>query len=163
VNKVADFTRLSNDWTEWSNRIRLANVSVSPARDSNEIGFTSDDQSFFLRMENSWWTIDVVNDRGRRYNDTAKFSTFDLAEKFLIWRWGSTMRDVLGAKILGPKLYALGHSADVVVLPTENEWLFELQSEAGSARLSEPDATIFSHLMSKSVDEIEQMVKEGVA
>lgn len=73
------------------------------------------------------------------------------------------MRDVLGAKIFGPELYALGRSADVVVLPTENEWLFELRSDAGRARLSEPDATIFSHLISKSVDEIEQMVKEGIA
>ena len=141
----------------------MANVSVSPVEDGNAIGFTSDDQSFYLRNDDGWWTIDVVNDRGRRYNDTAKFSTFDLAEKFLIWRWGSTMRDVLGAKIFGPALYKSGRSADVVVLPTENEWLFELQSEVGTARLSEPDATIFSHVMSKSVDEIEQMVKEGVA
>lgn len=73
------------------------------------------------------------------------------------------MRDVLGAKIFGPELYALGRSVNVVVLPTENEWLFELQSEAGSARLSEPDATIFSHLMSKSADEIERMAGEGIA
>lgn len=73
------------------------------------------------------------------------------------------MRDVLSAKVFGPELYALGRNADVVVLSTENEWLFELQSDAGRARLSEPDATIFSHLMSKSADELEQMVEEGVA
>lgn len=45
MNKVADFSRLSNDWTEWSKRIRMANVSVSPARADTEIGFTSEDQS----------------------------------------------------------------------------------------------------------------------
>ena len=140
----------------------MANVSVSPARDDTEIGFISDDQSFFLRKDDGWWTLDVINDRGQRYNDIARFSTFELAEKFLIWRWGSTMRDVLGARIFGPELYALGRSTEVVVVPTENEWMFELQSEAGRARLSEPAATIFSHLMSKSADEIEQMI-EGVA
>ncbi len=140
----------------------MANVSVSPVRDSSEIGFVSDDESFYLRNDDGWWTIDVVNDRGRRYNDTAKFSTFDLAEKFLIWRWGSTMRDVLGARIFGPELYKLGRSADVVVVPTENEWFFELQSKVGKARLSEPHATIFSHLMLKPVAEIERMVKQGV-
>ncbi|KUI34681.1 hypothetical protein AU195_09155 [Mycobacterium sp. IS-1496] len=141
----------------------MSNVSVSPIEDGSAIGFVSDDESFYLRSDGTWWAIDVVNDRGRRYNDIARFSTFDLAEKFLIWRWGSTMRDVLGAKISGPELYKLGRSADVVVLPTENEWLFELQSEAGTARLSEPQATIFSHLMLKPVDEIEQMVKHGVS
>lgn len=141
----------------------MANVSVAAAGDDGEIGFTSDDQSFYLRNDNGWWVIDVVNDRGRRYNDIAKFSSFNLAEKFLIWRWGSTMRDVLGAKILGPQLYALGHSGDVVVRPSDREWFFELQSEVGNAQLPEPDATIFSHVMLKSAEEIEQMLEEGIA
>ena len=72
------------------------------------------------------------------------------------------MRDVLGTRTFGPELYKLGRSAHVIVVPTESQWLFELQSEAGKARLSEPDATIFSHLMSKPLDEIEQMIKVGV-
>lgn len=148
---------------EWSNRIGMANVSSSCIADDSAIGFMSDDHSFYLREDGNWWTIDVVDDRGRRYNDTARFSTFDLAEKFLIWRWGSTMRDVLGARIFGPELYKSGRSTDVAVLPTENEWIFELQSEVGRARLPEPQATIFSHLMSKPVEEIEQTLTEGVA
>ncbi|MEZ0339872.1 hypothetical protein ACAG25_07805 [Mycobacterium sp. pV006] len=159
---MADFSRLSNDWTKWSRRIGLANISVSPTEDGSAIGFTSEDQSFYLRNDGDWWTIDVVNDRGQRYEDTAKLSTFDLAKKFLIWRWGSTMRDVLGASVFGPEMYKLGRSADDVVVPTENEWLFELQSEAGRARLSEPHATIFSHVMSKSLDEIEKMIEVGI-
>ncbi|OBF98675.1 hypothetical protein A5790_02790 [Mycobacterium sp. 852002-51152_SCH6134967] len=159
---MPDFSRLSKNWTEWSAKMGMANVSVSPSLDHTEIGFTSDDQSFYLRQEDGWWTVDVVNDRGRRYNDIAKLSTFDLAEIFLVWRWGSTMRDVLGRKMFDPELYSLGRSEDVVVLPTANEWIFELQSGAGRAHLAEPDATIFSHLMSKSVDEVEQMVEEGI-
>lgn len=134
-----------------------------PSQTTARSRFISDDQSFYLRYDGDWWTIDVVDDRGRRYNDTAKFSNFDLAERFLVWRWGSTMRDVLGARIFGPELYKSGRSTDVVVLPTENEWIFELQSAVGRARLPEPQATIFSHLMLKTVDEIEQMIKNGVA
>ncbi|WP_082964027.1 hypothetical protein [Mycobacterium sp. 852002-51961_SCH5331710] len=140
----------------------MADVAVSPTEDNTEIGFVSTDQRFYLREEDGWWTVDVVNDRGARYNDIARFSTFGLAEKFLIWRWGSTLRDVLGVKMFDPELYALGRNADVVVLPADKEWYFELQSGEGQARLAEPDATIFSHLMTKSVDEIEQLVREGL-
>lgn len=140
----------------------MADVAVSPTEDNTEIGFVSTDQRFYLREEDGWWTVDVVNDRGARYNDIARFSTFGLAEKFLIWRWGSTLRDVLGVKMFDPELYALGRNADVVVLPADKEWHFELQSGEGQARLAEPDATIFSHLMTKSVDEIEQMVTQGI-
>ncbi|WP_193044295.1 hypothetical protein [Mycolicibacterium baixiangningiae] len=159
---MADFSRLSEDWTKWASRIGLSNVAVSPV-DGNAIGFTSDDHSFYLRHDGDWWTIDVIDDRGRRYDGTAAFSTFDLAEKFLIWRWGSTMRNVLGAPIFGPELYKLGRSTDVAVLTTENEWIFEIQSEVGSARLPEPQATIFSHLMLKPVDELEQIFQGGAS
>nr|WP_090276651.1 hypothetical protein [Mycolicibacterium komanii] len=141
----------------------MTDVSVELAEDNTQIGFLSTDQRFYLREENDWWAVDVVNDRGRRYDGIAEFSTFALAEKFLIWRWGSTMRDVLGMKMFDPELYALGPNADVVVVPTDKEWFFELQSSEGQAHLAEPDATIFSHLMTKSVDEIEQLVREGIA
>lgn len=46
--------------------------------------------------------------------------------------------------------------------PTENQWRMELKSPAGCAILSQPYSTIFSHLMSKSVDEIEQIARAGV-
>lgn len=143
--------------------MQMSDVSVSPTDDDTEFGFLSTDQRFYLREENGWWAVDLINDRGVRYHDIAEFSTFGLAEKFLIWRWGSTMRDVLGVKLFDPELYALGRNADVVVLPTEKEWFLELQSGEGQARLAEPDATIFSHLMTKSVDEIEQMVRQDIA
>src|SRR5829696_2515436 len=50
------------------------------------------------------------------------FLTSTSPRNFLFGRWGSTMRDVLGKEIFGPRLYALGRSPDVVVGPTENEW-----------------------------------------
>jgi len=43
------------------------------------------------------------------------------------------------------------------------EGIAELRSRAGNAILMEPNATIFSHLILKSLDEIEQMVREGIA
>ncbi|MGV0646324.1 hypothetical protein ABQE44_23300 [Mycolicibacterium sp. XJ2546] len=160
---MPDFSRLANVWTEWTRRIGMANVSVDPARGDAEIGFFSDDQSFFLREQNGWWKIDVVDDRGRRYSDTATFSTFDLAEKYLVWRWGSLLRSALRAKLYGTELYASGPNNDVSVGPSDKEWFVELQSDAGRARLAEPAATIFSHLMAKSVEELEQAAVEGIA
>jgi hypothetical protein len=50
----------------------------------------------------------------------------------------------------------------VEIVPTEREYFVELRAATGSALLPMSSATIFSHLMTKSVDEIENMVREGV-
>lgn len=140
----------------------MPGVSVSTDCADCQISFISDDESFHLRQDGDWWVIDQVDDRAKRYNGTAKFSTFDLAERYLIWRWASFTRIALGLESLGPQFYKEGYSSDVRLAPTESEWRVELKSPAGSAILSEPDSTIFSHLMSKPVDEIEQMVRDGI-
>lgn len=160
---MVDFSRLSTNWVEWSNMAQLADIAVLTNCDDCEILFSSNDYSVHLHRENSWWVIDTVDDRGKRYNDVAKFSTFDLAEKYLIWRWGNTARSAIGRESLGPPLYKSGYNPKVIVAPTDSEWSVELKSSAGSAILSEPYSRIFSHLMSKSVDEIERMVREGIA
>ena len=90
------------------------------------------------------------------------FSRFDLVEKYLIWRWTSFTRTSLGVNSLGPQFYSQGYSDNVSLAPTQNERRVELRSPAGRAILSQPYSTIFSHLMSRSVDEIEQMVGEGI-
>ena len=105
--------------------------------------------------------VDTIDDRGQRHDNTAKLSTFDLAEKYLIWSWGNSVRSMIGAERLGPRYYSLGMSPDVEVIPV-SEGIAEIRSGVGSAVLMEPYATIFSHLMSKSVEEIEQMVHEGI-
>jgi hypothetical protein len=86
---------------------------------------------------------------------------FELAEKYLIWNWASRARGIIGAQRLGPRLYSFGFSPDVEVIPIARG-VAEVRSSSGSAILMEPYATIFSHLMSKSVNEIEQMVREGI-
>jgi hypothetical protein len=158
---MADFSRLSANWIEWSNMARLADIGVLANCNDCQFVFSSSDYSVHLRCDGAWWVIDTVDDRGQRHNDTAKLSTFDLTEKYLIWNWASSARGVVGAERLGPRLYSLGFSPDVEVTPIV-EGIAEIRSSNGIAILMEPNATIFSHLMSKSVDEIEQMVRKGI-
>lgn len=158
---MVDFSRLSADWVEWSSIAQLSDVTVSTDCDDCQILFASRDYSVHLRNDGTWWIIDTVDDRGQRNNDTAKLSTFELTEKYLIWTWASSARGAVGAQRLGPRLYSLGFSPDIEVVPIK-EGIAELKSSAGNAILMEPSATIFSHLILKSVDEIEQMVREGL-
>ena len=141
----------------------MTNVSVSVDCDDCQIAFKSDDQSFHLREDGDWWTVDAVDDRGKRYDGTAKFSTLALAEKYLIWNWASVSRSAIGAKQLGRQLDALGMAPGVEEIPTERDYFVELRVPIGSAVLPMSSATVFSHLMSKSVDQVEQIVKEGIA
>jgi hypothetical protein len=159
---MVDYSRLSTNWVEWSSMSQLADISVSMDCDDCQILFASRDYSVHLRHDGAWWIVDTVDDRGQRHNDTAKLSTFDLAEKYLIWTWASSARGAVGAERLGPRIYSLGFSPEVEALPIK-EGIAEIRSGAGSAILMEPNATIFSHLMSKSVDEIERMVRQGLA
>ncbi|ORW09029.1 hypothetical protein AWC14_22210 [Mycobacterium kyorinense] len=142
--------------------LRMPGVSVSTECGDCQVSFISDDQSFHLRQDDNWWIVDEVDDRNKRYNATATLSTFQLAEKYLIWRWASFTRNALRLEAFGPQLYKQGYSSDVSLAPAESEWRVELQSSAGNAILPQSDATIFSHLILKSVDEIEEMVMNGV-
>ncbi len=140
----------------------MTHVSVTTDCADCQILFKSDDQSFHLRRDRNWWTVDEVDDRGQRYNETAKFSTFELAEIYLIWSWASVTRTAIGAKQLGYDLHSQGMKPGVRITATDREYFVELQTSRGSAILPTSNATIFSHLMSKSVEEIEKMVREGV-
>ncbi|OMC22053.1 hypothetical protein A5738_10700 [Mycobacterium colombiense] len=84
-----------------------------------------------------------------------------MAEKYLIWTWANSARGIIGARRLGPALYASGYSQDVEVVPI-TEGVAELRSSNGDAILLEPYATIFSHLMLKSVADIGDMVRAGI-
>lgn len=159
--RMTDFSRLSANWVEWSNRANLTGVAVSTECSDCEVEFSSRDYSVHLRRDGAWWTVDTVDDRGQRHSDEAKFSNFELTEKYLIWTWANSARGVVGAKRLGPPLYALGYNPDIEVIPI-TEGVAELRSSNGEAVLLEPYATIFSHLMSKSLSDIEHMVREGL-
>jgi hypothetical protein len=157
-----DFSRLSSAWIEWTGLLRMPGVSVSTECADCQIAFISDDQFFHLHQDGGWWKIDEVDDRNKRYKATAELSTFQLAEKYLIWRWASFTRNALRLDTFGRQLYKQGYSSNVRLVPAENDWRVELQSAVGHAILPQPDAAIFSHLILKSVDEIEKMVMNGV-
>ncbi|WP_319430551.1 hypothetical protein [Mycobacterium sp. RTGN5] len=158
MTEAADFGRLSQNWLYWSELGQLTNLSVSTSCPDCTILFHSDDYSVHLRHDDDWWVVDTVDDRHQRQNDTARFSTYDLAEKYLVWVWASTARSVVRAPILGPTLYAQGFASGVEAIPV-SEGIYELRSPEGRAVLREPYATIFSHLMHTSEEDIERMVR----
>lgn len=155
-----DFSRLINNWLRLAPMFGARDVSVSETCDDCQIQFQSSDYSVHLRHEGSWWVTDTVDDRGQRTNGAAKFSSFDLAEKYLIWDWGTTARSSLSSGPLGADLYRLGYAPGIKVARVDRG--YEICSYDDRAILSVVNATIFSHLMTRSVDEIEQMVNDGV-
>jgi hypothetical protein len=157
------FTRLASAWHEWAGMTGVPDISISTECTDCQAVFTSREEAYHLRREGDWWVVDRVNDRGRRANNIAKFSNFESAEKFLVWRWGATARTVLGVQALGPELYKRGYSREVTLAPTDNEWKTEIKSAAGNAILDEPYSTIFSHLILKTLDDIEHIVRQGIA
>jgi hypothetical protein len=154
---MADTSRLANYWHQWGPSIGGGDVSVSSECDDCETLFRSNDYSVHLRRDGSWWVVDTVNDRGQRRNAAAKLSNFDLAEKYLIWDWVTGASSQLASGALGADLAKEGYAAGVEVSQADRGYRICIENEC--AILSVVDATIFSHLMNKSVEEIEQMIR----
>ncbi|WP_231633730.1 MULTISPECIES: hypothetical protein [unclassified Mycobacterium] len=134
--------------------------TVSTKCDDCTVLFSTDDYSVHLRKEGDWWVADTVNDRGQRRNGAARFSNFNMAEKYLIWDWATTARSDLASGPLGADLARLGYAPDVEVSKTDSGYKICLNNEC--AVLSVVNATIFSHLMANSVDQIERLVTSGL-
>lgn len=122
--------------------------------------FGSTEYSVHLRHDVDWWAYAYIDDRGQRHYDEAGFTSFALMEKYLIWTWASAARMVRCAPLMGPRLYAMGFDPAVEAIPIR-EGIYELRSPQGRAVLMEPYATIFSHLMGSSIEEIERMVRSA--
>lgn len=161
MNNIEDFSHLSDSWLHWARLAGLSNVQGPHTHQGDELRFTSDDYSVHVRRKDELWIIDTVDERGQLHTDTAEFSTFSLVEKFLIWDWASTARGAMRLPRLGPKLYALGMDSNVQATALK-EGIYKLQSPEGWAVLMEPSATIFSHLISKPLGEIEELVSQGL-
>jgi hypothetical protein len=156
ANSDSGFSRLSASWVEWTDRARMPGVAVSQACTDCAISFLAEDDSFHLRQENGWWLIDRVNDRGHRYNDIARLSTLDLTMKFLIWRWITNARSDLSSGRLGAALHKQGYAPGITVTDM-NGTRAKLCLHDQCAVLSLSTATVFSHIMLMSVDELEQI------
>ncbi|WP_431233535.1 hypothetical protein ACQ856_02065 [Mycolicibacterium psychrotolerans] len=155
------YARLTQNWLYWSTLGQLAHPSVSTSCDDCAVVFSSDESSVHLRHHDGWWVIDTVNDRRQRQNDTARFSSYELAEKYLVWMWASTARSAVRAPVLGPTFYAMGFAPGVQAIPV-SEGVYELRSPRGRAVTTEPYATIFSHLMDKPEHDIQRIVRAGI-
>ena len=161
MSESVDFTRLSENWLYWAELSQLKDLSVSSSCDDCEIEFSSNDSAVHLRRDDIWWIVDTVNDRRQRQNDTARFSAYALAEKYLIWIWSSTARSTLRAPVLGAALYQKGFAPGVETTPV-SEGVYEVRSPDGRAVLPQPYATIFSHVMGLTHDEIQRMARSGL-
>jgi hypothetical protein len=155
-----DFSRLSANWTEWAPQAGLVSISVSTDCDDCQILFSSNDYSIHLRNDGAWWVVDTVDDRGHRQNAVAKLSTFDLAEKYLVWDWVTLARSSLASGALGADLYRQGYAPGVEVSELSNAHI-KICLNDDCAILISGTATIFSHLMSKSLGDIEQIANKA--
>lgn len=158
---MTDLSRLSTTWIEWAPRAGLADATVSSACADCELLFESSDYSVHLHKNGQWWIIDTVDDRRQRSNGVAKFSTFELAEKYLIWDWVTTACPSLASGQLGADLYKRGYAPGVDVVPT-NDAHIEICLRGDCAVLVSGTSTIFSHIMLMSVDQIEQAGKRAL-
>jgi hypothetical protein len=159
---MTDFARLSSNWIKWSTMIGIGGVSVSTGCEDCDIAFLSDDNSVHLHHNNGWWAVDTVSDRGRRYNNIASFSNYDLVEKFLIWRWASIARSAIGARQLGAELHSQGPMPTVEFAKASRDHFVELRTHDARAVVSEASATVFSHVMCMYVEEIESLLTRDI-
>jgi hypothetical protein len=159
---MVDFSRLSASWLEWGSLSGLTDVSVTADCDDCQILFGSNDYSFHLRFEDDWWIVDTVDDRRQRKNADVKLSTYELAEKYLTWRWITSARSSLSSGSLGADLYRQGYAPGVEVNEL-NGTHAQLCLHDDCAILILGTATIFSHIMLKSVDDLEDIGRQGIA
>lgn len=85
-----------------------------------------------------------------------------MAEKYLIWTWGSVARGVLHVEQLGVRLHSLGMAPGVRVEPTDREYRVQLHAASDTAILTLSKATIASHCMTLLIEEVEQMLEAGL-
>jgi hypothetical protein len=156
---MADISRLVENWYRWAPGLGGGDVAVSV--DDSETVFSTDDYKVHLHNDECYWVVGTVNDRGQRRDGAAKLSSFPLAEKYLIWKWATGARSSLASGALGADLAKLGYASGVEVSQADRGYRICANNEC--AILSVVDATIFSHLMTKSVDEIEQLTLVGLS
>jgi hypothetical protein len=150
---MIDFSHLSDIWSAWAPKAGLTGVGVSLGCEDCAIAFKATDYSVHLRNSNDRWAIDVIDDRGQKRSEVATFSSFALVEKYLLWDWATLARSGLASGPLGADLYRLGYAPGVEVSELDKGNI-QVCLNGDCATLVVGDATIFSHIMKKSMDEI---------
>lgn len=157
---MTDFSRLSSIWSTWAPKAGLMGVEISRSPDDCEIAFKATDYSVHLRDGKDRWAIDTIDDRGQKHSAVATFSTFGLVEKYLVWDWATLARSGLASGPLGADLYRLGYAPGIEVSEL-GEGKIQVCLNGDCAILVAGDATIFSHIMTKSIDELLDIAKSA--
>ena len=157
---MVDISRLAGNWYRWERYFGGGESTITHA--GSDISFRNADCQFHLHQNETWWVLDFVDDRGSRSSGVARFSTFGLAEKYLIWDWLTTARSSLSSGALGLDLYKRGYAPGVEVTDLDGAHI-ELRMDEEVAILISGTATIFSHIMLMSLDELELIGREGSA
>ena len=84
-----------------------------------------------------------------------------MAENYLIWRWVTLARSSLASGPLGADLYRQGYAPGIEVSEVDGAHI-KLCLHGDCAILIVGTATIFSHIMLKSVEQIEQTARKGI-
>jgi hypothetical protein len=158
---MVDFSRLSRNWTEWMSRSGMQDIHVSTDCGDCQALFSSRDYSVHLRTDDNWWVVDTVNDRAQRTDADAKLSSFELVEKYLIWKWVTQAKSSLASGSLGADLYKQGYAPGIEVSELDIAHI-KVCLGGDCALLMPGTAAIFSHIMLKSVDQIEQIARQSL-
>lgn len=154
--------RLVREWNEWTRLAGMTGTSVEEGDDAVGVQFRSSDGDFRLRKEGGWWVIDESDDRGKTCPATATFSSRELAEKYLVWTWGSTARTTVGAEQLGRVLRQRGFNPDVPHAPALRDNFVELATPDGLAIVPNSKSVILNHVLTLTPDQLDEMLRQGL-
>ena len=158
-----EFKQLMAEWETWA---RLAGMSGSSSVQQGDgahgIRFCSQDGDYQLKRDNSWWVIDESDDHGKWYLATATCSTIELAEKYLIWTWGSLARTVVGAEQLGRRFQQQGFNQMVQQVPADRANFVELRTLDGIAVVPNSKSVVLSRVLALPLSQVDAILRAGL-
>lgn len=160
---VPEIDRLVAEWVHWTLAAGMAGASWVRLGDGvAETRFCSDGGDYALRRDGKWWVVDESDERGKWYSATATFSTIKLAEKYLIWTWGSLARTTVRAEQLGRRLQQHEVDERVHQRPAAKANLVELSTPDGTAIVPRSQSAILSRVLVLSLAELDGMLRTGL-
>lgn len=160
---VREIDRLAAEWVHWTLAAGMAGASwVRLGNSAAETRFCSDGGDYALRRDGKWWVVDESDERGKWYSATATFSTIQLAEKYLIWTWGSLARTTVRAEQLSRRLQQQGFDERVHQKPAARANFVELSTPDGTAIVPNSQSVILSHILVLSLPQLGGMLRTGL-
>lgn len=160
---MQEIDRLAAEWVHWTLAAGMAGASWVRLGDcAAETRFCCDGGDYALRRDGRWWVVDESDERGKWYSATATFSTIRLAEKHLIWTWGSLARTTVRAEQLGRRLQQQGFDERVHQKRAVQANFVELSTPDGPAIVPNSQSVILSRVLMLSLSQLDGMVRTGL-